>query len=43
MSIFTADNVVVSGATGSSSQPRVAEWSSNTAYSDGQILSLIHI
>jgi hypothetical protein len=39
MSIFTADNVVVSGATGSTSQPRVAEWSSNTAYSDGQIVT----
>lgn len=39
MSIFTADNVVVSGATGSTSQPRGAEWSSNTAYSDGQIVT----
>lgn len=38
MSIFTAENVVVSGG-GSSSPGRVSEWASNVAYSDGQIVT----
>lgn len=39
MSIFTADNVVVGGSSGSSSLPRVSEWNNNTAYTDGQIVT----
>lgn len=39
MSIFTADNVVVGGSSGSSSQTRVSEWNNNTAYADGQLVT----
>jgi hypothetical protein len=38
MSIFSAENVVVSGG-GSSSPGRVTEWASNVTYSDGQIVT----
>ncbi len=40
MSIFTADNVVVSGPSGlATSASRVSEWVANIAYSDSQIVT----
>lgn len=39
MSIFSAENVVVSGPSGFTAMSRVSEWTINTSYSDGQIVT----